>query len=155
MSTTHEVQKKYYDKRIHGKQFISGDLVWLHTKAIPTGQSRKLFSPWGGPHQVLDRLSDCTYRIRKLNEDRREQVVHFNRLKQCTPNTRFPADDVPDYPPSTVGQNMEIDIVPDETSMTEQTMDMSNTPPDTSVQPRRNPPRNRRPPDRFGIGISH
>ena len=67
MSTTHEGQKEYYDERIHGKQFISGVLVWLHTKAVPTGQSRKLFSPWGGPYQVLDQLSDCTYRIRKLD----------------------------------------------------------------------------------------
>ena len=155
MSTTHEVQKEYYDKRIHGKQFISGDLVWLHTKAVPIGQSRKLFSPWGGPHQVLDRLSDCTYRIRKLDGDRREQVVHFNRLKRCTPNTRFPVDVPYHSTPSTFGQNMEIDIVPDE--MTEQTMDVDRgtTPPDNSIQPRRNPPRNRRPPDRFGVGISH
>lgn len=49
VSTTHEVQKEYYDKHIHIKQFI-----WCHTKAVPTGQSHKLFSPWGSPHQVLD-----------------------------------------------------------------------------------------------------
>ena len=128
----------------------------VQMKAVPTGQSRKLFSPWGGPHQVLDRLSDCTYRIRKLDGDRREQVVHFNRLKRCTPNTRFPVDVPYHSTPSTVGQNMEIDIVTDETPpVTEQTIDRGTTPPDNSIQPRRNPPRNRRPPDRFGVGISH
>ena len=82
-------------------------------------------------------------------------MVHFNRLKRCTPNTRFPVDVPYHSTPSTFGQNMEIDIVPDE--MTEQTMDVDRgtTPPDNSIQPRRNPPRNRRPPDRFGVGISH
>lgn len=54
---------------------------------------------------------------------------------------------------------MEIDTSPDDASSTiDQAMDFNLqdiTTSGTPIQPRRNPLRDRGPPDRFGIGISH
>ena len=36
---------------------LHDELVWLHSPALPRGQSKK------GPYQVLQRLTDCDYRI--------------------------------------------------------------------------------------------
>ena len=38
----HKRQKAIYDEKIHGKPFDLGDNVWLHSPAIPRGQSKKL-----------------------------------------------------------------------------------------------------------------
>jgi len=38
---------------------------------------------------VLSKLSDSDYRMKKLTGNKRVLVVHFNRLKLCTPGTRF------------------------------------------------------------------
>ena len=46
-------QKELYDQKVHGKAFEVGDLVWLHSPAVPRGQSRKLHCPWVGPFEVV------------------------------------------------------------------------------------------------------
>ena len=45
-------QKEIYSKKVHGKQFNQGDLVWLHSPVVPRGQSRNLHCPWIGPFKV-------------------------------------------------------------------------------------------------------
>ena len=54
-------QKELYDKRVHGKPFEAGELVWLHSPAVPHGQSKKLYCPWTGPFHVVRKISDVTY----------------------------------------------------------------------------------------------
>ena len=51
MATTHNLQKKLFDRRVHGMPYSVGDLVWLHSPQVPTGQSPKLYYPldWSLP----------------------------------------------------------------------------------------------------------
>jgi transposase InsO family protein len=63
LTTAHNRQKDYYDQRIHGRPIQPGNLVWLLSPAVPVGHSRKLHCPWTGPYEVLQKLSDCTYKI--------------------------------------------------------------------------------------------
>ena len=38
----HEKQKEYYNRKIHGKPYSDGDLVWLYSPAVAKGRSKKL-----------------------------------------------------------------------------------------------------------------
>ncbi len=67
-----------------------GELVWLHSPAVPRGKAAKFHCPWKGPYRVVKVLSDVTNRIQLVSSpqsrDRRRRlrlVVHFNRLKPC------------------------------------------------------------------------
>ena len=117
LAVAHARRKDHYDKKIHGQPFKIGDLVWLHSPAVPRGKSKKLHHPWSGPYRVITKISESDYRIKKLRGNRRLQIVHFNRLKACLPGTRF--DDQPpehetggvsestDDGPNVFGQDME------------------------------------------------
>ena len=105
-------QKVRYDARSEGKPFAVGDLVWLHSPAVPRGKSRKFHRPWTGPFRVVAKPSDTIYRLQHVQFRRRRPVVHFNRLKPCSPATRFPprqlhtSERTP--PPSPVGAGLEL-----------------------------------------------
>ena len=45
MNATFERQKQFYDQKVHGKPFQVGDLVWLHSSVVPTGQAKKFHHP--------------------------------------------------------------------------------------------------------------
>ena len=64
--TNHIRHKEIYDRKVHGKPYSNGDLVWLHNPASCRGASKKLCHPWSGPYKVVKKLSDCNYRIEKL-----------------------------------------------------------------------------------------
>ena len=85
-----ERQKDIYNKRVHGDPYEPGDLVWLHSPAVPWGQSKKLHRPWAGPFRVVSKLSDTVYRVQNTLAQRRRMVVHFDRFKPCPPNLRIP-----------------------------------------------------------------
>ena len=85
-------QKAYYDRKIHGEKFNTGDLVWLWNPAVPRKKGyncKKLHRVWQGPFEVIKRLSDVTYRIQHTAKRRQRQVVHFDRLKPCNPDVRL------------------------------------------------------------------
>ena len=82
-------QKDYYDRCVAGDEIKVGDRVYLHVPAIKCGQRKKLHSPWHGPHVVVKKISDVTYRIEEVDNRRKRRVVHFNRLKR--PTTKRPA----------------------------------------------------------------
>ena len=82
-------QKDLYDQNIHGKPFKEGNLVWLHSSAVPRGRSKKLHNPWTGPYKIIRRLADATYRIEDLRFRRNRRVVHFDRLKPCPSDIRL------------------------------------------------------------------
>ena len=77
-----------YDRRIHGKPLKHGDTVWLHCPTVPRGHARKLHHPWKGPFNVLDQITEVDYRIRSTRGQSKTLVVHFNRLKPYSENTR-------------------------------------------------------------------
>ena len=90
MDATFQRHKQFYDQKVHGRPFTVGDLVWLYSPVVPTGQAKKLYHPWTGPYEVVKKLSDATYRIVHTQSKRQRLVVHFDRLKLCPPGTRLP-----------------------------------------------------------------
>ena len=88
-----EQQKIHYDERVNGRPYKSGDLVWLHNPAIPRGRSKKLHRPWTGPYRIITKLSDAMYRLQHTHRRRKRPIVHFDRLKPCSPDTRLPQRD--------------------------------------------------------------
>ena len=71
--------KTRYDARARGATFNPGDKVWLYNPRRKKGLSPKLQSPWEGPYDVSEVLSDVTYRIRRGSRSR-PRVVHVDRL---------------------------------------------------------------------------
>ena len=87
MELKQEAQKQSYDRKVHGKPYNVGDMVWLHSTVVPRGTAKKLHHPWTGPYRVVKCLSDITYRIENVKSKRQRQVVHFDRLKPyASPN---------------------------------------------------------------------
>ena len=74
-----EVMKTRHDVKSSEAVFEPGDRVWFHNPRRVKGLCPKLMSDWEGPYEVLHRLSDVTYRIRKTNRAK-PKVVHANRL---------------------------------------------------------------------------
>lgn len=70
--------KARYDDQAREAVFKAGDTVWLHNPRRRKGFSPKLQSPWEGPYDVVEALSDVTYRIRRGTQ--RTKVVHVDRL---------------------------------------------------------------------------
>lgn len=145
-------QKEVYDKKIHGEPHSEGDLVWLHNPHVPRGTHRKFHKPWTGPHRVLDCISDQLYRIEHVY-NKKKQVVHFDRLKPCDPQTRFPTSPNPTkhHHPTTsesqpsVGTSIEV-LDP---------VDVLNEHSDPPLPPRYPLRSTRRPPDRYAPIVEH
>ena len=76
-------QKDLYDRKVHGRPYECGELVWLYSPVVPRGQSKKLRHPWTGPFRVVRKLSDAVYRIQNTQVPRQRLVVHFDCLKLC------------------------------------------------------------------------
>ena len=83
-------QKDLYDRKVHGRPYECGELVWLYSPVVPRGQSKKLRHPWTGPFRVVRKLSDAVYRIQNTQVPRQRLVVHFDRLKSCPSDIRLP-----------------------------------------------------------------
>ena len=120
-------QKMTYDKHSTYRHFDVGDMVWL---SVPT--AGKLDPRWEGNWKISAVKSPVTMEI---TDGRRKKVVHVNRLHHrvqpgCDKGEKVSADpQTPWTPPQ-----MEHFVVPEP----------------APVPPlRRNPPRNRRPPDYF------
>ena len=139
-------QKELYDRRVHGKPFEPGDLVWLHCPAVPQGQSRKLHRPWTGPFRVVRKLSDATYSIQTARAQWQRLVVHFDRLKPCPSNIRLPDAEITSQTPKRKGR-----------SPTPQPLGTELEIPDIDdpIPPPQYPTRNRQPPMYFQPVVSH
>ena len=121
LNASHRTQSELYNKKVHGKPYVTGDLVWLHNPAVPPGESRKLHHPWTGPFRVVEKISDVDYRIKEVFSKKPAQVVHFNRLKLCPPDIRLPQPldvgaDTFQQPPM-LHHNFELELVDDDNTM--------------------------------------
>ena len=164
LDTAHCLQKtlQLYNKKVHGRSFAVGDLVWLFSPAVPRGHSKKLYHPWSGPHRITAKLSESDYQIKKLVGKRKIQVVHFDRLKLCDPGMRFndmtlvSSSSPPPAPsgPELFGQDME----PCDTDNSELPPLSLAAPSHADVRPLttpRYPTQHRTHPDRYGNYITH
>jgi hypothetical protein len=71
--------KESYDIRAENGGFRPGNLVWLYNPQRRRGFSPKLQCNWEGPYEIIERINDVVYRIRKPPRGK-PRVVHFNRL---------------------------------------------------------------------------
>ena len=155
LDATHCLQKSYYDKKVHGKPFMVGDLVWLHSPVVPRGHSKKLHHPWSGPYRVTTKLSESDYRVKKLTGRKTAQVVHFDRLKLCNPGTRFQNSIPAQSPSSTTPTNSAPDLFGQ--NMEPLDNDDYGSPPDPPIPDpvHQYPTRSRAHPDCYGIYRVH
>ncbi|XP_039287825.1 uncharacterized protein LOC120352182 [Nilaparvata lugens] len=85
-----EQRTKIANKGRKLREFVAGDLVYLHDPATKPGDSTKFHLPWKGPFAIAGKLSTVNYLI-KL-PDGRQMVVHVNRLKLCYKRGEAEAD---------------------------------------------------------------
>ena len=159
----HKRQKALYDERVHGKPFSPGDLVWLHSPAVPRGRSRKLHHPWKGPLKVVERLVEVNNLSFLSTLKAFDFVIAFARLKPCVASTAEDRQNSrPPITPETqidrqpTGKHVELlDSYDDEPVAEEPAPEAGPPPPqEINIQPRY-PVRNRHPPDRYGAYVEH
>ena len=62
--------------------FQTGDLVLRFTPQLKPGEANKFHRQWEGPFEVVERITDVTYLVKKIRGgSRRSQAVHFNNLR--------------------------------------------------------------------------
>jgi hypothetical protein len=71
--------KAFYDRKARSIQFESGQRVWLHNPRRKIDRSPKLQSSWEGPFEIVERINDVVYCIRK-SPRHKNKVVHLDRL---------------------------------------------------------------------------
>lgn len=71
--------KETYDIKALEGGYQAGDLVWLYNPSRRQGLSPKLQRSWEGPYEVIKRINDVIYRIKKTPNGK-PRVVHFDRL---------------------------------------------------------------------------
>jgi transposase InsO family protein/predicted aspartyl protease len=71
--------KDRYDIRAQDGGYQTGDRVWLFDPKRRRGLSPKLQNQWDGPYEIVKRINDVVYRVRKMPRGK-AKVVHFNRL---------------------------------------------------------------------------
>lgn len=81
LDAAHCIQKKHYDKKVHGKPFAVSDLVWLRCQG---GLPRSFTTHGLGRTGLLLKSQQMT-----VKRNRKVQVVHFDRLKHCDPSIRL------------------------------------------------------------------
>ena len=83
IASSHQRNKKRYDKHGLFSPYSIGDLIWLHVPAVKPGRTKKFALQWRGPYTVIDKLSDTNYRIQLVGSSAKSLVVHHNRMKLC------------------------------------------------------------------------
>ena len=69
--------KEVYDRKAKERCFTEGDMVLVHTSSI----SGKLETVWEGPFEVVERVSETTYKLAVPDRRSHIQTAHINRLK--------------------------------------------------------------------------
>ena len=75
-------QDNCYNKGIKHMVFQTGDLVLRITPQLKSGEANKFHRQWEGPFEVVERVTDVMYLVKKVRgRSRRSHVVHFNNLR--------------------------------------------------------------------------
>ncbi len=75
-------QKDAYDKGVTHMMFQAGDLVSRYDPKLKRGETSKFHRLWEGPYEIVERVTDVAYRVKKVRgHSRKSQVVHFNNLQ--------------------------------------------------------------------------
>jgi len=71
--------KTLYDRKARRIVFENGHRVWLFNPRRDKGKAPKLQSNWEGPYEVVKRLNDVVYCIRKSSRHR-NKILHLDHL---------------------------------------------------------------------------
>jgi len=71
--------KALYDQKDRQLNYKQGQKVWLFNPHRKLGRAPKLQSNWEGPFEVVKRLNDVVYCIRKSSKHK-NKIVHLDRL---------------------------------------------------------------------------
>lgn len=74
-----ESAKEYYDRKLKPLILDPGDYVYVLHETVRTG-SKKLTDQYDGPFQVIRKLNDVNYEIKR---GKRNQILHVNKLKRA------------------------------------------------------------------------
>jgi len=80
--------KALYDRKARRIVFEKGHRVWLFNPRRDKGKAPKLQSNWEGPYEVVRRLNDVVYCIRKSGRHK-NKIVHLDRLAPFYERQRF------------------------------------------------------------------
>lgn len=135
-----QLMKQQYDTASADVQFNVGQRVWIYTKKVKRGLSKKLLSKWNGPFRICRKLSPVHFQVRTCDNRLVATTVHANRLKPfydpadrpiLPPQVDDPDNlhfDAADLPPDSFAQS-EIDPVTNNNEHTSDTSDTPNDPP--------------------------
>jgi hypothetical protein len=76
----HVRQKKYHDQKLSWQMFSKGDQVYVYFPLRKVGLSPKFTSYWRGPYEVMDKITDVTFKVNCCPRGK-TQVVHVDRLR--------------------------------------------------------------------------
>jgi hypothetical protein len=76
---SHDVAKRYYDRKTKLEQFKKGDFVYVHDPVYKRGKARKFSYQYKGPYEVEKKISPLIYKVRLA--DGTSVILHINRMK--------------------------------------------------------------------------
>ena len=76
-------QKDCYDKGVKHIVFQAGDLVLRYTPQLKAGEAKKFHRRWEGPFDVLERVTDVTYLVKKVRDDPRDLKWFISTICGC------------------------------------------------------------------------
>ncbi len=76
--------KHYHDRKLNPEDLRVGDLVYYCVPNIDPGPSQKLGNSWRSQFQVVEKISEVTYRIRHQPSGV-SKVVHLENLRKANP----------------------------------------------------------------------
>ncbi|XP_074657113.1 uncharacterized protein LOC141910281 [Tubulanus polymorphus] len=77
--------KEKYDKKSNPRSYNPGDYVWIFSPHLKKDVMRKFAHKFHGPFVILSKMSDVTYKVYNVRENKpTEQVVNVNRMKPYT-----------------------------------------------------------------------
>jgi len=71
--------KALYDRKVRQLNFELGQKVWLFNPRRKLGRAPKLQSNWEGPYEIVRKINDVVYCIRKSGRHK-NKIVHLDRL---------------------------------------------------------------------------
>ena len=75
-------QKDAFDKGVKYTVYQPGDLVLRFSPQLKPGEPNMFHRQWESPYEIVERVSEVTYRVRRRGRlSRRLSVVHFNNLR--------------------------------------------------------------------------
>ncbi|XP_062568670.1 uncharacterized protein LOC134230798 [Saccostrea cucullata] len=73
-------QKRYHDQKLSWQHFKKGDEVYVFFPVRKAGFSSKFTIYWRGPYEVLDKMTDITYKV-NCGPRGKSQIEHVDRLR--------------------------------------------------------------------------